>query len=235
MIGGRLRKVCRSNNGVCAMAANTDVSKLLTSVELFFLRDQKIPVAEVFDGRRMSTKGRLMWAEESGQRFVIGSECEKGRHRLRTKNGHCIQCDTSKIARIRRFAETGFVYIAGSLKTKTIKIGSSKVPYERHGKNSYDGYGGATDWEPLFEVKFENMGRVESDAQSALNRHRVSAEYLKDRATIQKSRESFTCSFSDAKKAVMVTKEKQLTKEWTSPNVRLYEFAPTKAKEGANG
>ena len=155
---------------------------------------------------------------------MIGSNCEAQGHRLRTKVGHCVQCDTSKIARMKRFSESAFVYIAGSLRTKSIKIGTSKVPNERHKKNSYDGYGGADDWVPLFEVKFENAGRVESDAQLMLAASKVSSEYMKDGVTRQSSRETFSCSFSEAKRAVMATNEKQLDREWISPKIALYEF-----------
>ena len=212
-----------------------DISKLLTAAEQSFLRDQKIQFANVFDARKMSKRQRESHAEDTGQRFMIGVTCEKGGHRLRTKNGHCIQCDTSKIAHLLRFSETGYVYISGSLKTKTIKIGSSKVPDERHRKNEYNGYGGADDWEPLFEARFENAARVESDAQSRLNRYRVTTVYMKDRTKEQTSRESFTCSFTEAMRAVMATKEKQLTNEWISPRTSIYEFVRLQGKAGSNG
>jgi hypothetical protein len=82
-----------------------DVSTLLTASKQSFLRDQRIDFADVFDARSMSKRQRENHADETGQRFMIGTTCEKGGHRLRTKNGHCIQCDTSKIAHLLRFSE----------------------------------------------------------------------------------------------------------------------------------
>lgn len=165
--------------------------------------------------------------DATGQRYYIGSPCEKAGHRLRSKRGACIQCETRNISFYRRTHEFGTVYIMGSLKSGLLKVGTSKAVDVRNKKNNWEAHGGVDDWVVLFEQQFENAGRVELDAHARIERCNVHGTYLKDRKTIQNSRELFRCPFSTAKAAIVATKEKQLSKEWTSPSSRHYEFEKT--------
>ena len=213
------------------MVVNADVSKLLTAAELSFLRDQKIPVAQVMDGRKLSGRARHSIMDNSEKRYYIGTLCEKAGHRLRSKRGACIQCDTRNIGFYRRTYEPGTVYIMGSVKSGILKVGTTKDIDVRNKKNNWEGHGGTDDWEVLFEQQFENAGKVELDAHARLERFNVPGSYLKDRKTVQNSRELFRCPFVTAKGAILMTKEKQLSKEWTSPNIRLYDFGKPPAQK----
>src|SRR5215212_3101491 len=78
---------------------------------------------DVFDARGMS---QWLWkrrAKEAGKDIVLGSPCRKSGHRLRTRAGHCVQCDPKKLAWVLRETACGQVYVAGSLEGRLIKIG----------------------------------------------------------------------------------------------------------------
>ena len=64
-----------------------------------FLRDQKLPLSFLFDasGMRKVDYEAVMKRDEKFFAFGV-TPCSKGGHSLRTRSGHCIQCDTAKIA-----------------------------------------------------------------------------------------------------------------------------------------
>src|SRR5690242_11189342 len=101
------------------------MKELLTASELTFLASQNLSAEDVFDIRyhHSSVWPRLM--KEAGKTIGLGSPCRKARHRLRTRGGHCCQCDTSKLAYAARYDLHQRVYILGSVKAGLLKIGTS--------------------------------------------------------------------------------------------------------------
>src|SRR6202000_2262759 len=86
---------------------------------------------EVYDARG---KPQWLWmkrAKEEGKELAIGSRCRARGHRLRTRKGHCIQCDPKKLGYLRRHEAPGFIYIAGSLRGRLIKVGSAENTWQR--------------------------------------------------------------------------------------------------------
>jgi hypothetical protein len=96
----------------------------LTDEETYFLSGLGFSADDVYDVRGVS---KWIWqkqAKEAGKDIVLGNECRKGGHRLRTRAGHCLQCDPKKISFQQRHSGKGYVYIAGSMSGRLIKIGT---------------------------------------------------------------------------------------------------------------
>ncbi len=66
---------------------------MLTQDEIFFLSRYNLSPDDVFDGRHYSQAGARQMAKELGKTLVLGSPCNAAGHRLRTRPGHCAQCD----------------------------------------------------------------------------------------------------------------------------------------------
>jgi len=196
----------------------------LTKDELEALRRHGFSTKDVFDGTRYSTSEWQRMLETNGQHVAIRkAPCKKGGHRLFDKGNHCLVCSPASPGFISRHTTNGYVYIYGSLKGKLIKVGFTTDLSERYKFIIRESYGGFDDWEQLFFVQFENAGRVESQAHSALADCIAVGSYIKDGKT-QNSRELFSCSFSRARDAVLKSSEKKMSEPKTSLRTLLYEF-----------
>lgn len=100
------------------------VSTVLTPRERDFLAAHGVPLNKVFDadGMRARDYQRIMREEEIP--FACRTApCQRGAHRLRTRKGHCIQCDAAKIAFMLRWNDSGTVYVAWSTALGLVKVG----------------------------------------------------------------------------------------------------------------
>ena len=175
----------------------------LTFDELNFLAHHKIAANQVFDGRMMGRDEAGVQAKTLGKVLILGSECKRANHRLRTRAGHCAQCDPSKIQFERRHSESGYVYICYSVKQKLTKIGFSQAIQNRHTQLINEGYGSATDWELLFCIRSDMAGVIESKTHSRLKAFHTSLPYLRAERENQSSKETFSCSPLVALNAVL--------------------------------
>ena len=191
-----------------------------------FLRDQKLPLSFLFDasGMRKVDYEAVMKRDEKFFAFGV-TPCSKGGHSLRTRSGHCIQCDTAKIAYTLRHYKTADVYVAGSLQVKLIKVGSSVDCDTRVRELNRVRYGGATDWSILSRVRSEKSGMVEFFVHDALKDKRRDIPYLKD-GRVQLGSESFACDYIDAKSVLMgLCKNDPRMKYDESPASTHYSFS----------
>ena len=143
---------------------------MLTPGELAFLKSQNLTADDVYDGRYQSAARWKAGVRVAGLALVLGAACSRGGHRLRTRSGHCAQCDTRNIAYQDRHHSPGYVYIAGSLSAKLLKIGIAVDVEQRKRNLRHQAYGGIHDWEMLFYAKVENRGKVEREALRLLQR-----------------------------------------------------------------
>jgi len=175
----------------------------LTPEQRHFLGEQKVPLSELFDASGMSKSGYVEAMRESGQNFAYGvTPCGKGGHTLRTRAGHCIQCDTSKIAYQLRHQNAGHVYLAGSPSTKLLKVGTTLDLRDREQKLTEYAYGGATDWEILVSGHCSGAGKVEYLAHRQLKDASVGGFYVRA-GRRQACYELFRCGYDAAKKALL--------------------------------
>jgi hypothetical protein len=195
----------------------------LTKNELNFLYGISRTEDDVFDGRAFSQAGWKQYAKEAGKDIVLGGRCRKAGHRLRTRGGHCVQCDPKKLAFTARFSSRGQVYIAGSLNGRLIKLGSCGDWEQRLRQLCAERYGGYGDWRLLHSVVVNNMGEVENRIGRKLWRYSVSRPYQKD-GLPQVATELYSCSYSQAAKALAEITETPIA-DVTSRTVQ-YEFYP---------
>lgn len=197
---------------------------MLTENELRFLSSQKIDPNAVFDGRHYTNKQASEEAKRLGKRLVLGTPCNKGGHRLRTRAGHCVQCDTKKIAYEQRFSKDGYVYIAGSLKGRIIKIGTAKNVENRHAALIAESYGGFSDWELLMSVKVPEAGKIEQEALQDLSRFKFEGHYSKN-GKPQKAYELLSCTYTQALVAVVeAIGDGHREGAWRSERWKMFEF-----------
>jgi len=200
-------------------------AKQLTTGELDFLRSQRLTASDIFDGRYLTSAAWKEKAKAAGLEFVLGTPCQKAGHRLRTRAGHCIQCDPKKIAYQRRHAAAGYVYIAGSMRGRLLKIGTAVDVAQRERNLQGQTYGGFDDWVVLFHAKVSAGGRVEGEALRRLSVYRATRQYEKDGRS-QEAGELLMVSLSKAKTALgaVLQDEGQVADLWQHPRWRDYEF-----------
>lgn len=200
------------------------MDEILTDAEKRFLAWYGLGPNDVFDARGMS--GRL-WKQrirEEDKTVALGSACGNGGHRLRTRAGHCVQCDPKKLAFQARHSADQYVYIAGSLSTKLIKIGTCKNVPQRERQMRAESYGGANDWAVIFSIKVRNAGDIEHQARSKISQYMVVKPYWKD-GFRQSGIELLQCSFSRAKEALLsVAEDAMLSEPWKARFTLSYEF-----------
>lgn len=170
----------------------------LTQDQLRFLTSQRIPTSMLFDATGMRKRDYALAMAEIGAYFAFGvTACGAGGHQLRTKAGHCIQCDTSKIAFALRHSTEGSVYVAYSKTARLVKVGVAGDLADRLNKLREYQYGGASDWALLCSAFVPEAGRLEFAVQDRLAQHRVPGTYTRA-GRIQGCYELFACETSEA-------------------------------------
>ncbi|MDM1350931.1 GIY-YIG nuclease family protein [Myroides marinus] len=125
--------------------------------------------------------------------------CKKGGHKLRDRYNHCIMCNTAYITFSKRTLEKGFIYIAGSLKLKMIKVGMTTEDLSvRLSKLNSRKVGGVNDWCLLQSYYVEKANRIELDIHKVLEKYQLSGS--KNGTDDTESKELFCCSYLTAKK-----------------------------------
>lgn len=150
----------------------------LTDDELRFLYSQRIDESAVMDCSYMRRRRYKRAMEEEGYLWCISpTYCYNG-HRLRSRPGHCIQCDTSRIAFVKRHHDVAYIYIGGSLASRVVKVGSALWPERRGGALNSRYYGGITDWVILYYTKFEAAGKIEFQTHGRLYGYRCAGKEI---------------------------------------------------------
>lgn len=198
---------------------------LLTADELAFLYRVGLSADDVMDVRGRSSAYWKPRMREEDKVIALGTRCRSKGHRLRTRAGHCAQCDTSKIAYVRRHSQTLYVYIAGSLTGRVIKVGCTGDCERRMEKLKWDNYGGFGDWVLLACVKVKDAGEIESKVRSRFGHRRASGTYVKDYVE-QYAIEMLRCSFDEVFAALEdVEAGEGITNLWKSPLGAQYNFS----------
>jgi len=169
----------------------------LTKDEFSFLRSQDLSVEDVFDCLGMTTKHWKNEIRKQGHILALGNPCKKAGHRLRTRSGHCVQCDPKKIAYQNRYHKYGYVYIATSCIENVIKIGTAINIDQREENLNRQEYGGISDWTMQYHIKCSNAGKIEHEIMLILASYRSTRGYDKDGVN-QSAQEIFKCPVSKA-------------------------------------
>jgi hypothetical protein len=173
----------------------------LTSEEKLFLSAQHIGEEEVFDATSFMRADAREIMKTCGIDFMIGSPCREAGHRLRTRAGHCIQCDTQKIAFQRRYSTPAIVYVAHTMTGQLVKVGSALDIERRINILNNQSYGSFSDWRSVFWIGHKEAGRIEQTVHQALRAFQVRREYFKQ-GTWQSANELFSCAPKVAVEAI---------------------------------
>lgn len=165
----------------------------LSQDQIAFLQYHRIPASLVFDASGMRASRYKARMKEEGKAFAFGvTPCGAAGHELRTRAGHCVQCDTSKIAYMMRHDNSGQVYVAGSLAGSLIKVGTTQAYFERQASLRNSAYAGYADWKILAYVECRRAGQCEGEVQAALADWRAKGNYYKG-GFYQECYELFRC------------------------------------------
>ena len=171
----------------------------LTPEQLNFLETQKVSLDRIFDAEGLSRSDYQPLMKEMDKIIAIGvTPCAKFSHTMRTRNGHCVQCNTASIAYLERHYDKGYIYIAGSKKEKVVKIGFTSNINNREESLNNGNYGEINDWKILFQVTCKNAGKIEFNTHKKLSKYLTDKSYLKNNKRNQ-CYEIFSCSYSLAK------------------------------------
>lgn len=175
----------------------------MTDTERAFIFGQGIQEALLYDAKGQAMSSSLESKMKSlGKVFAYNSTpCQSFGHTIRTRSGHCIQCDTAKIAFILRAVSFGCIYIAGSQKGNWMKVGVTSSKEVREESINREKYGNLDDWEVLFSGKCLNVGTVENNVHQILRGYAEVVRYIHDNHD-QKTKELFRCGYNKAKNAL---------------------------------
>jgi hypothetical protein len=126
-----------------------------------------------------------------------------------------------------RYYGSGYVYIAGSLSHRVLKIGTTVNIRQQEKRLRRTSYGSIDDWVLLYYVWVDEAGRIEHDARRRLVRYRELRMYDKE-GHRQKGREIVNCRFGLALEALDGllddAQRSKATKSWRAAG---YEFGWT--------
>jgi hypothetical protein len=169
----------------------------LTKTQIAFLKSQGISAGQVFDASACRRKAeREAQMEELGLYFYSGGAlCAKGGHSLRTKAGHCMQCNPANVAYQLRSVASGYIYLAHSAATGLVKIGFTKLPpHERAKDLRKHRYANVADWEIKEHKKVDrDAGKIEFSIHAALDPYQKVITYHKGFSQTVECREVFAC------------------------------------------
>jgi len=165
----------------------------LSRDQITFLKKHNISLGVVFNAKGLRRNDYRSQMKSLDMRFAYGvTPCGKMGHTLRSRAGHCIQCDTSQIAFMNRHSEEGYVYVSISLKEKFLKIGCTNNIQNRESSMNSNSYAGTDDWETIFSVKTKNAGKIEFDTHKQLSQFYFPVDYYRNGVVVT-CREIFKC------------------------------------------
>lgn len=136
----------------------------LSPDEISFALRHGIALDQIFDARGLSRDDwRSEIKDQKSIQMIIGASCRAGGHRIRSRQGHCLQCNPSYLTYQSRWYSDGEIYIAWSDALKLTKIGYAEGrAMIRIDSLNKDSYGGACDWHLVYWCKVREGGRIEN-------------------------------------------------------------------------
>ena len=196
----------------------------LTKEQREFLRKQNVCLSLVFDAEGMS-KSEYREVMKSLDKHIAynTTPCKKAGHTMRTRAGHCIQCNTARIAFQKRHSEQAFVYVAGSLSRSVIKVGVTNNIENRMESLNKLQYASASDWTCIYWIETKRAGEVEFSAHDSLKQFAAPTTYSRFGKTVN-CLETFYCPAQTAIDAVS-SYASDILNEWSSDKlIETYSF-----------
>lgn len=170
--------------------------------QLEFLDKHGIPLSAVFDASDLKKSEYKFLMKELGKLVAYGvSPCKKAGHTLRTRAGHCLQCDPLKLVYLLRHINTGMVYIAGSRSGSFLKVGSAVDAQKRISTLNSWAYASQNDWSLISSFSCNKAGSVEHLVQKGVSDFAYPAQYTRDGRQVD-CLEIYKCNYSRILQAV---------------------------------
>ncbi len=193
------------------------IDTVFTKEELDFIYEQHLNEDDFYDGRGEKKQQRHENARNNGCMFLIAGECQNG-HRLKTRSGHCIQCDTSKISFQKRHSSKGAIYVAvcgDYCKVGVVDNNCDNAEYAIHQRalrlNLEGGYGGMTGWKIIAWAPVnEGVGKMEEKIHKKLLPYSIKQNYIWS-GEKRVAQELFKCDSSDAIDLI----DEEIVAKWT--------------------
>jgi hypothetical protein len=199
----------------------------LTHKELVFLRENNISAADIFQSNELSRRRLVENAKRENKRFFLGGQCKKGRHRIRTTSGHCIQCNPSAIAHQIRHKSEGYVYLAYSQSAGLAKIGMTEKRSAgdeiatRQRSLRRGAYAGLKDWEIIMYFFSGEAGKQEDNLSSLFRKKKVFNRYYEKDGRDQEAAEIYRIPCDKAASTFVVYTHKNKLTLLEAPNTSL--------------
>ena len=166
----------------------------LTKKQIKFLNEHDVPENKTFDATGYSSGEYKKLMRDNDLWIAYGViPCDAMGHKLRTRSGHCFQCDPDKLRYLIRHYQDQYLYLAYSPSSKFIKVGIAKDLYQREDSLNETRYGDIDDWQIISSAFVYAAGVAETEIHSALSRYKVYAETYKDGRYVA-TRELFKCT-----------------------------------------
>jgi hypothetical protein len=180
---------------------NRDTTKPITlnQADLDFLEHHGLPRSTLVDASGMTAAARKEYMRAVGASFAYGtSPCKAAGHQIRTRAGHCVQCNPAVIAYQLRHDRDAFIYVATTRALGLVKVGQAADLNDREGTLQRIRYGGVDDWKIERHSQWaEPAGPTELAVHRALKDYRVESGYHQG-AKAMWCRELFRCTLEDA-------------------------------------
>jgi hypothetical protein len=169
-----------------------------TQEDLDFLSNHSIALKNVFDASGMTKKNYAKFMKDNNFHIAVGvSACKKFGHKMRTRSGHCVQCNPAYLGYQNNFNKSAFLYIAQC--DKFIKIGiTSNINNRKKSLNSQY-YGGVNGWIIRDSIWLDNAGACENKIINLLRGYSYTSETIKEYGISQSTYEMFKCTYRIAK------------------------------------
>lgn len=175
----------------------------LTPDQENFLEYHGIPLSSTFDASGMKKSEYAAAMREKDKFIAYGvNPCPRAGHRLRTRSANCPQCDPATISFALRHLRRAHVYIAGSIRKRLMKVGTSRdlsTLSKRIVILNVNSYGDASDWKLLSHIYAANdASRVEISVHQSLQNCLAPVRYWHS-GKLTVGKECFQCNYSLAK------------------------------------
>jgi hypothetical protein len=178
------------------------MSFLLNELQVQFLISQNIPLSKTFDANGYTKKDYSEIMKEEDLLVAYNTTpCNLFSHTLRSRYGHCIQCNTQALAFIKRYSERGLIYLIHSNILNKCKIGICKDINERLRTLNSQRYGNANDWRLIEFVEVDNSARIEYNISKIASPYKFETEYIRTGKVI-KCQEIYSFSIEVAQEII---------------------------------
>ena len=159
---------------------------MLTREQLHFLHSQDLSEEDTFDALGMTQSTYYPIMKKANKLIAYNTKPCKNGHTMRTRSGHCPQCNTAYLKFIQRSNDGGFVYIAISQRSKLCKVGLTHAIAVREESLNRTYYANLDDWNIRFAIKSEYAGKIEELVKMRLYpySYQLDCDFKKAKSTI---------------------------------------------------